>query len=461
MNTKSKLSIFTAVAAALITFACLGGTPATSTPVESTEAPIIPTEHVLPKDGKLEITNTSSYVDAFNDYNVVGEIVNNTNKVIENVTLSIAITDASGATLLKDDDDNPVERLDIWPYITVLAPGASTPFNYYISADEVQPAAYDVTLKSYDPSSAPGLNEFDIQNVQTNFVGDDVIITGEVVNLSPEQIDVEALAGALLDEKGNVLAANSTLTYARYLYPTGDLDGRDRGPFIVKLFGPIQNVNSWKVYARSVKSTTVPDTAMDVQLTGSYLDAYGTYHLLGTVTNHGSSQIKAAVISDLYNADQAVLDVASLNIPTYLNTGESVPFDINTFQVISSLTTEDTSSAKTMARPDLYWTYASDYEIVPLDKSTLKLSGDNSSWTAAGTITNTSNAALNSITALIQCRDAKDQLLAVNYTSMYPVEGATSIQPGETAEFSMDLYPPADTEQLNNCNMSFQGIGAE
>jgi hypothetical protein len=68
---------------------------------------------------------------------------------------------------------------------------------------------------------------------------------------------------------------------------------------------------------------------------------------------------------------------------------------------------------------------------------------------------------LSSIRALVQCLDANDQLIAVNYTAMYPAEIATAIQPGETTEFSLSLYPPAETEKLNNCTTSFQGVATE
>jgi len=95
-----------------------------------------PTQPPVVKEGKLEIASTNSYIDSFNDFNVTGEIVNNTNKTIENVTLSVSITDASGASLLKDDDGNTLEQVDVQPYIYTLAPGATAPFNYYISADD-------------------------------------------------------------------------------------------------------------------------------------------------------------------------------------------------------------------------------------------------------------------------------------------------------------------------------------
>jgi len=460
MNTKSRLSIFIAITTAINTFACLGGAPATGTPAASTEASQSPTQEVVVKESKLEIMSTNSYVDSYNDYNVVGEIANNTNDNLENVTLSLSIMDANGASLLKDNNDNLVDQIDIQPYITTLAPGTVSPFNYYVSAGDSQPAKYAVSIKSYDPSSAPKPIRYDIQNVQTAITGDNVVITGEVVNMTSQQMDVEAVAGSLLDDKNNVLAANSTLTYAHYLYPTGDSAGRDRGPFVIKLFGPVDNVTQWKVYARPVENWTTPSVDMGLQFTGSYFDSYGTYHLLGTLTNNDSSQISPSIIGSLQNQDQTILDAASLNVPFYLNEGESTPFDINTFQVVDSLP-DNASSAETVLKPDLYWTFHTSYKTIPLGRSSVNIQNDDYSWTATGTVTNTSNQKLNNINAMIECMDVNNQLIVVGYTSIYPDANADAIQPGVKSDFSIDLYPPADTQKLNNCSMSFQGIVAE
>src|SRR5215216_1281668 len=288
MKTKNSTLMFIALFAALITFACGGGAIATATSVPAEVTPAVEsTEPVTQMEGELEITNSTSYIDGFNDYTVVGEIQNNTNKTLENVTLSLSITDESGVSLLKDENDSPVDSIDVQPYIGVLDPGVVAPFSYYISADDVQPAKFEVSVKSYDQSSAPELADFDVQNVNlTETESGDIIITGEMVNLSSEQVELESMAGAVLDESKNILAANFTLTYSHYMYPAGDAQGRDRSPFIVHLFGPIENISHWKVYARGVASNKAQSTDMEIQTSNAYVDAYGTYHLVGTLTNN-------------------------------------------------------------------------------------------------------------------------------------------------------------------------------
>src|SRR6266498_2567569 len=465
MKNRSTTLFFLAIAAALMTFACLGGAAATPTtvPTEATEVSHPPTEPVLIKEGEVEVLNSTSYTDRYNDFYVVGETVNNTDQTIENVVLSLSITDEAGASLLKDENDNPVGSIDIYPYIGVLSPGISTPFSYYISPDEAQPANYEITVKSYDQSSAPELKEFDLQNVQTNFLENgDVILTGEVVNMASVQMDVESLAGALLDQSGNVLAANSTMTYSRYLYPAGDSEGRDRGLFVVTLFGPIENVSQWKVYVRSVENTTTPSADLDIQLAGSYVDLLGTYHLLGTVTNNGSSQVSPSVIGGLYGSDKAVLDASSSSIPLYLNAGESAPFDLNSFRVVPYMSPDQISPAEEIVLPDLYWSYPTDYEVVSLEAQDVKVAEEDSDWHITGTATNTTDKNLSSISVVVQFLDENGQVMATNSTALYPGEGSEMIQPGESNEFSLFVYAPGEWDlSAQDYQIVLQGIVSE
>ena len=447
MKTRSTTLLFFAIAAALMTFACIGGAAATATsvPAEATEVSHPPTEPALIKEGDVEILNSTSYTDRYNDFYVVGELVNNTDRAIENVVLSLSITDEAGGSLLKDENDNPVDSIDIYPYIGVFSPGISAPFSYYISPDEALPVNYEVSVKSYDRSSAAKLKEFDVQNVQTNFMDNgDVILTGEVVNMSSVQMDVESLAGALLDESGNVLAANSTLTYSRYLYPAGDSEGRDRGPFAVTLFGPIENVSQWKIYVRSLENTSVPSADLEIELAGSYVDLLGTYHLVGTVTNNGSSQVSPSVIGGLYGSDQAVLDASSSSIPLYLNAGESAPFDLNSFRVVPYISPDQLSPAEQIVLPDLYWSYATDYEVVSLEAQEVRVVEEDSDWNITGTAVNTTDKNLSSLSVVVQFLDENGQVMATNSTALYPAEGSETIQPGDSNGFSLFVYAPEE-----------------
>lgn len=457
MRQKTHSPLFVLVALTLVSLACqaLSGTGATATPLPITQPATQP-------EGKLEIASTNSYIDSFNEYNVSGEVVNNTNHVVANITLSLTITDESGTSLLKDENDNPVDQLDIQPYFPALAPGESTPFTYYISADEVQPAKYEVTIKSFDQSPLVDAEPISTENMQMTTLPDgDIVLTGEIVNQSAENIDIEAMAGSVLDEAGTVLAANSPRTYTRSLYPTGDANGRDRGPFLIKIYGPLLNVSRYKVTARAVKSAYEMSTDLSIQLTGSYFDKYGDYHLLGTVTNNGSNQVSPSVIGGLYNADQAVFDAASSSTPFYLNQGESSPFDITSFEVINSLPENQTSPSEKIVKPDFFWTFTTEYEVMALQKSELHLTEDEYAWTADGTVTNTSGRKLNTINVLVQCLGTESQTPVFNSTSIFPKEGSDVIQPDETSDFSIGLYLPVDVTKLDNCQASFQGVSAE
>lgn len=469
MKTKLNPVLLVISLSMIFTFACIGSSPS-GVSTESTEEPQMtepaqmPTEEVPQFDGKLEITSVSSYIDSFDDYNVSGEIVNNSNQTLENITLSVSITDENGDTLLKDSDENPVDSVEIEPFISILVPGASSSFNYYISADEVKPADFEVSIKSYDESSAPDMADITIQNVQLSTTqSDDILITGELVNTSSEKVDVEDMSGALMDGSRKVLAANFTLTYPRYLYPAGDAEGRDRGPFVVHFYGPVENMERWKVYARAIETEEFPTTAdMEVQLTNSYVDTYGTYHLLGTLTNHGDTQLSPAVIGGLYGPDQTVFDAASLNVPMYVNAGETVPFDLNSFQLTSSMSAEDASALEKVVKPDLYWTFTTDYPVEALQAEKVNVTRDDSDWNVTGTVENSSDKNLSSISVLVEFLDENSQVMATNSTTIYAPEGSEVINPGQTNEFSVWIYAPEDWDlSSNEYRVILQGVVSE
>lgn len=216
------------------------------------------------------------------------------------------------------------------------------------------------------------------------------------------------------------------------------------------------------MYTRAVETTLPPFSDMEVRLTNAYIDVYGSYHLLGTVKNNGTSQISPAVIGGLYNVVQEVFDAASLRIPLYLNPGESVPFDMNGLQIMGSMSTELSSPADKIVKPDLYWTFTTDHEVVSLEASNIKITQNALYWTVTGTVTNTSDRNLSSITAILAFLDQDQQVMATSSTSIYPPEGSEVIEAGASSEFSISIYA-AEEWDLNSQQDEFvlQGIVAE
>ncbi|HEY5157120.1 MAG TPA: hypothetical protein VII93_04065, partial [Anaerolineales bacterium] len=82
-----------------------------------------------PEAGDLVISNTSSFVDKYGSYRVVGMLVNKTNNVLTGIKLTLEILDASGNSLLKENGI-PVPGVIFHPMLKTLAPGEGSPFEY-------------------------------------------------------------------------------------------------------------------------------------------------------------------------------------------------------------------------------------------------------------------------------------------------------------------------------------------
>jgi hypothetical protein len=125
-----------------------------------------------------------------------------------------------------------------------------------------------------------------------------------------------------------------------------------------------------------------------------------------------------------------------LNVPLYLNPGEVAPFDLYTFQVVNSAD----QAAEQIVKPDFYWTFNTDYEIVSLEAKNVNIKSDGSMWTIDGKVTNTSDKKLSSIVVVIKFLDENKKVMATNSTYIYAPEGSDVIDPGVSSDFSMSVY---------------------
>jgi hypothetical protein len=414
------------------------GTAIIATPLSTLPA-------MQPED-QLEISSTSSYTDTLNYYNVSGEVVNHTNQVAVHIMLSLSITDQAGDSLLRDENGNYVDHVEIQPYFAEVEPGEATPFTYNLYVEGVKPARYEVTIQSFDQSPLVETEKISIENMKMTTMDDgNIAITGELVNQSPKHVEVYPVTGTLFDDTDTVLVATSTLTYVRYLNPAGDANGRDRSPFFIRIYGPLQNVSQYKVQVRAVENTMTPSTDMDVRITGSYVDVHGTYHLVGTVTNNGSEQILPRVIGSLYDPDKkTVLDVAGTSAPLYLNAGESAPFDLNTFELINSLSTAQVSHLVKIVEPDLYWTDITDSKVVSLEANDIQVARDGLDWTVSGTVLNTSQKTLIGAIVVVLFLDKDLQVIATNSIIVSPAMGSDVMRPEDSNDFSIPVYVAED-----------------
>ena len=108
------------------------------------------------------------------------------------------------------------------------------------------------------------------------------------------------------------------------------------------------------------------------------------------------------------------------------------------------MSADQVSSVEEIVRPDLYWSYSTDYKVVSLEVEQVEITKDSYDWTVSGSVVNTSGENLSSIGAVFQLLDDNGQVMATSSTTMYPIEGAETIEPGTSNDFSISIYAPED-----------------
>jgi len=388
--------------------------------------------------GELAITSTFAFTDEWDEYHVVGELQNGTDRVLSSIELTIEIKDASGNSLLKDDNDNFVPTLTFQPLLYTLAPGEASPFEYYLGADAGQPATYNITITGQQTGQADRAN-LTIENDQLVDDGQGILyLSGELVNLGSQWAHINTLAGAALDNKDAVVSTDWTSTYTTELAPTGDQAERDRTPFVISFPSPSGvEVSQWVTYVDADVIDAPTEYPIQIELLNNYFDSWGDFHLVATLTNTGTDNLHTIVVTGLYADDNTVLDADWSFAPIVLSPGESVPVDIHSF---SSVNNSDTQAGRVSAytvQTDPYSTYPSMYEVFALTTKNDQVQKDSDSWTITGDVTNNSSQKLSSETVIVAIYD-DGNLVATDYTYISPT--GESIASGETNSYEVTIY---------------------
>jgi hypothetical protein len=105
---------------------------------------------------------------------------------------------------------------------------------------------------------------------------------------------------------------------------------------------------------------------------------------------------------------------------------------------------DQVSAIEKIVKPDYCWTFATHYELQPLEAKNVKVQRDGSDWTVKGTVMNTTDKKLGSISAVIEFLDEEQKVIATNSASIYPPDGLDTIDPGKSNEFNVSIYVPED-----------------
>lgn len=402
--------------------------------------------------GQMVIASTNAFVDAFGTYRVVGEVTNNTSTVLNSIELTIEIKDASGNSLLKDDNGNITPNAIIYPFLYTLAPGVASPFEYSYETINGTPDSYNVTITGQATGAA---NRATLKEEHIQILDDGsgwYYLTGELVNTGSQWAHINTLAGAVKDDSNNVLSAGWTDTYTTELAPTGDALGRDRTPFEINFPNP-GSVTQWSLYWDADVTENVTDYQVEVKTTNFYYDQNGSAHLIGWLTNKFDQPIDSLVVAGLYTADGTVLDSSYAFVPVPVKPGAAAPFNVSSFGIVSQIPDQASLVSSYSAQSDNWFTSPASYEFVDLSATAETVQKDGATWTFDGNFTNTSVKNLSGATVVIMIMDAQNKLVALEYTSIFP--SGDAIAAGETNTYSVSVYldPAADTTGFTTTTM--------
>ena len=391
------------------------------------------------QSNELFVASTNAYIDRQGLYHVVGEIDNNSSTVLNSIQLTVEIKDASGNSLIIDQNGNATPNTIVYPMLYTLAPGESSPFEYSINTENGMPVSYNVTITGKQTGSA-NRGTLQWENVQ---IFDDglgsYLLTGKLVNTNNQWAHINGLAGAVLDDSNNVLSAGLTGTYATELAPAGDALGRDRTPFVVNFPNP-GSVTKWNLYQDVDVTDSVTDYPIEVKVTNAYFDQYDYAHLVGWVTNNSDQTLVSRTVGGLYAADGTVLDASYAFVRVPLKPGVATPFSISSFGRSNYSPDQAALVSTSSAQIDNGNTSPVSYEIVDLTASNETIENDGATWTISGNVINSSGKNLSGITAVAMILDSQGNLVAMEYTSIFPTDEATTIAADETVPFSVSLY---------------------
>lgn len=393
--------------------------------------------------GALEVRGSSSYVDSFGYFHLVGEVFNATSGPVTGIELMTHVADASGQAAL-DGDDRPLDGEIFSPLLYSLAPGESAPFDFFrllSTGASLEGWQTSVTVANHVPAE---LQRVAVEVAHTRVVANDsgsVFLTGELLNPTSSTVKISSLAGALRTADGRLWAANATTDFSGLLAPAGDPGGGDRTPFVIGIDAPPQAGTDAAFYvdAEAAEPHTAPD--LTLQVANRFADEYDDLHLAVTVTNNGAQTLTIRLVAGLYAADGTVLDSATATTPIYAAPGATVPVTFDYFNSLNRQIDDQALIDRVSVQIDPQWTYPIPYPVALIQTTDeVKEPVGPAQYSFRGQVVNNSNAGLTSATLILAIYDEGARLVTSSWTIVYPETEV--FLPGEALPFDLSIYLP-------------------
>ena len=340
--------------------------PAEATLEKPTDEPVGEVTLIAPNivAGAINILASNSFMDEFDDWNIAGLVRNDTERMVNDIEIEIEIFDAQ---------ENSVYKEVAYTSLSNLAPGEISPFDLWVYEDLPDADHFKATIVGNGTNTYSERIAADISKVTLTV--DDyqyTHLTGLVTNNTDQPMDVNTVAAALFDVDQNILDAQTESVILNHLEPG------ESGPFRITFSGLgnlVEAIDTYQFYVDAVVGSE-PDY-YDLKLSedhNDYMDAYDSYHLVGTLTNNSDQYINASLVASILDKDGNVLDASSTSLAMLsIAPNETLPYDFDYWGPIDASKDVLSKADRYRVQVDWYWTWDSTTQLVDLHSIPIRL----------------------------------------------------------------------------------------
>ena len=388
-----------------------------------------------PLTGQVNIVEINGFMDESDFWYFYGLVRNDTNRTIYDIQIEIRLMDSIGTEIY---------TYTSFTILNYLAPGETTPFSDFTTEPFPNGKTMQATVVGFNSTEAINRAKLEYRGI-TLWTDDknDIYLTGEVFNINADPVEINSIAGSLVDETGKLVTASYAYPFLGYVEPNGS------SPFVMVFDAPVGQADSLTNYMLySDALTTNPTSTFDISLTekyNKYQDTNGDTHLVGSATNNTSQPMSLYLVVGAYDENGNCIDASSIYLPLTINPGETLPYDFNLWGVLDSI--PEAYNAATKFTDTIDWLSShediSQSSVLITKDDTHSFSG--SEGTFKGTVVNNTGYDLTVAVVIVALYDkSSGELIATNYT--YVTETMTNNSSGT---YEVYLYSPYNIDPAN------------
>lgn len=386
---------------------------------------------------KVRVTGVHWFQDASGAWRIVGTITNHSNKPINKL-----VTDVETKTL----DGMPADQgEDVSIYTLDLQPGAKAPYTAWIDRHIPGLDHFKVEVEECVLSEEIERSQVEVRSGQM-VVDDEGIaqVTAQLYNPGTKTVLINGLMAAVYEATGHLVTAEYVDVATRYLAPG------ESGPVRAALDLPqrgASQIKSYQFFMETLASeppASLIDNERNLQVLSHYVDQQGHFHLLGQITNSGTTSLMTSVQATVFSdsARTTVVDAAEYSTWLPLLRGETRLFDLVDWGVLNNIpgSWDEIAGAAIDLRtePFLTWTSAgAPVELVQLNENVI-YNGREMLFT--GRVKNDSDRGITTALVTIVLRQkVGGQVVAVGDTHLIIGD---LVAPGQELDYSQTLQLP-------------------